>query len=136
MSNQAQIDIVQKIYVAFGTGDVEGMIALVDDGITFELPNLPDVPLDTLYSGKEGVRRFMTERGPAIEYKSFSTDEYFSDRDTVLVLGQTSGVVLATGASFSYEWVQVFTFTSNNLVLKFREFMDTYALVSAFRASQ
>ncbi|MGC4044692.1 MAG: nuclear transport factor 2 family protein [Armatimonas sp.] len=134
MSNQAQIDVVQKIYAAFGTGDVEGMISLLDDSITFELPNLPGVPLDTLYTGKDGVRKFMADRGPAIEYKSFSIDEIFSDRDHVLVLGQTSGVVLATGSSFGYRWVQVFSFTSDNLVLKFQEFMDTHQLVNAFKA--
>lgn len=134
MSNQAQIDIVQKIYAAFGTGDVDGMLALLDDSITFELPNLPGVPLDTLYTGKDGVRQFMVDRGPAIEYKSFVIDQIFSDQDHVLVLGQTSGTVLATGSPFSYEWVQVFSFTPDDLVVKFREFMDTYVLVNAFKA--
>jgi uncharacterized protein len=132
MSNQKHIDVVKALYTAFGTGDVPRLLDLVSDDITFELPELPNVPLEAVYHGKDGIRQFMADRAPVLTYTGFVPDKFLSDQDHVVVLGETSGIINRTGAPFHYKWVQVFEIDAENRIRRFQEFMDTHVLVSAF----
>lgn len=133
MDNDSHIGVVKDLYSAFGTGDVEALLGLLAEDIVFILPELPGVPLQTTYEGKDGFRRFLADREPALAYTAFSPSRFFSDRDHVIVLGRTEGTVKSTRNAFQYQWVQLFEFTPENRVRRIHEFMDTHTLISAFR---
>lgn len=133
MDNDSHIRAVKDLYSAFGTGDVEALLGLLAEDVVFILPELPGVPLQTTYEGKDGFRQFLADREPALVYTAFSPTQFFSDRDHVIVLGRTEGIVKSTRHNFQYQWVQLFEFTAENRVRRIHEFMDTHTLVSAFR---
>ncbi|RYD37729.1 MAG: hypothetical protein EOP86_02770 [Verrucomicrobiaceae bacterium] len=133
MDNDSHISVVKDLYSAFGTGDIEALLGVLTEDVAFILPELPGVPLQTTYEGKDGFRQFLADREPALVYTAFSPSQFFSDRDHVIVLGRTEGTVKSTRNGFQYQWVQLFEFTPENRVRRIHEFMDTHTLVSAFR---
>lgn len=131
-AGDARVGVVQALYKAFFAGDVEGLMALLADDVTFELPAMPGVPLATVYRGKAGVRQFLADRAVVLTYNAFTPGRFLADRDQVIVVGETAGTVNATGKPFGYKWVQLFEVTPDRRVRRFHEFMDTHALVKAF----
>jgi hypothetical protein len=135
MTNDAHLESVRALYAAFGKGDSDAMLALLTEDVVFTLPEMPGVPLQASYQGKDGILSFLRDREPLLRYEAFDPRRFFSDQDTVIVLGSTRGIVLSGPAPFQYQWVQLFEFDGGGLISRFHEFLDTHVLVSAFRAS-
>jgi ketosteroid isomerase-like protein len=131
MANARHVEIVKELYAAFQKADTSALLRCLTDDVVFTMPEMPGVPLRASYNGKEGVTQFLSDRGP-IRYDAFDPQRYFSDQDTVLVLGETAGRVLTTGQAFRYKWVQLFEFAPGDLIQRFHEFLDTNVLVKAF----
>lgn len=132
MANMEHVSTVKNLYAAFGGNDRKALLDCLSDDVTFELPAMPGVPFGKSYQGKDGVLRFLADREPLVKYERFDAREFFSDREHVIVLGETGGTVLTTGKPFAYRWVQLFEFASDGRVRRFHEFLDTHALVSSF----
>jgi ketosteroid isomerase-like protein len=134
MANTTHVQVVESLYAAFQSGDTAAVLACVADDVVFTIPEMPGVPLRPSYHGKHGVSDFLSDREPLIRYTLFEPHKFFSDQDTVLVLGGTAGIVVHSQAPFRYRWVQLFEFTPDNRIQRFHEFLDTQVLVSAFAA--
>jgi ketosteroid isomerase-like protein len=132
MANPDHVQAVKSLYAAFQSGDTSAFLALLTDDVVFTMPEMPGVPLRTEYRGKDGVVQFLADRVPVLRYTLFEPHKFFSDQDTVLVLGETGGEVIRSGREFRYRWVQLFEFAPGNLIRRFHEFLDTNVLVSAF----
>lgn len=132
MANPDHVQAVKSLYAAFGADDTPRFLELLTDDVRFTMPDMPGVPLRTEYRGKDGALQFLRDRAPSIRYTLFDPQKFFSDQDTVLVLGETGGHVIASGREFRYTWVQLFEFAPENLIKRFHEFLDTNVLVSAF----
>jgi ketosteroid isomerase-like protein len=132
MSNPDHLGIVHALYAAFQAGHVAAVLDLVSDDFCLVLPRMPDVPWRSSYPGKEGLRDFLTQRGPLVTYTYFGPDQFFADRGHVLVIGETAGIARVTGRAFRYRWVHVFQFSPSGLVSRMEEILDTHVLVSAF----
>src|SRR4051812_5296013 len=103
MENARHVEIVKELYGAFRRDDVPELLRCLTDDVEFTMPEMPGVPLGTSYHGRKGVKQFLKDRGPIIRYTAFEPQRYFSDQGTVLVLGETAGLVLATDHSFRYK---------------------------------
>lgn len=132
MANTVHVQVVTALYAAFQSGDTEAFLACLTDDVVFTLPEMPGVPFRSSYHGKQGVAGFLSDRGPFIRYTLFAPNKFFSDQDTVLVIGETAGTVLRTKSPFHYRWVQLFEFAPDNRIKWFHEFLDTQVLSSAF----
>lgn len=136
MENPRHVEVVRELYDAFSNADPPALLRCLTDDVEFVLPEMPGVPLETSYRGKEGVTRFLADREPAIRYTRFEPRTFLSDQNTVVVLGETGGVVVPTGTAFDYRWVQLFEFGPEDRIRRFHEFLDTNVLVSAFAAGR
>ncbi len=132
MANQRHVDRVKELYAAFQNADEPALLQCLTEDVEFNIPEMPGVPLGTSYHGKEGVTRFLTERGPVIQYTAFEPQRFLSDQEAVVVLGETAGQVIKTGRAFRYKWVQLFEFAPSGLIRRLHEFLDTNVLVKAF----
>jgi ketosteroid isomerase-like protein len=132
VANEAHVDLVKRLYHAFGSNDLDRLLSLLSDDIIFEFPKMPSVPLREKYVGKAGVRQFFADRAPAIHYTSFEPQTFLSDSDAVIVLGETAGTVIPTRVPFQYKWVQFFEIAADQRISRFYEFLDTQAFCSAF----
>lgn len=131
MSASKNTKIVQALYQAFGEGSADGFLSLLTDDVVLEMPRLPDVPLKDRYKGKKGVLQFLKDRAPAIQYDTFTPQEFIAQGDIVVVLGETRGKALTTGKRFRHQWAQVFHFREGKIA-GIQEYLSAHEINAAF----
>ena len=113
--------VVEAAYEAFGRGDIEAVLGMLDDDVVWSAPLT--VPHGGTYKGVDGVLSFFQGLGA-------QWDGLTLDVETVADIGadQAVGIVRANGArkgggAASYGTAMVFTIR-NGKIARFREFVD------------
>ena len=135
MSEQQNLDAVRSIYAAFGRGDLEGIVALLDPEVSWRTPGAPDLPTAGLRQGIPAVREFFGVLLSTFDIADFQPNDFLSGGDKVVVLGTSREGPKGGGRLVDFRWVHVFTFR-NGKVVAFEEPADVSALVAEFRRSQ
>src|SRR5205085_616062 len=95
-----KIESVQRMYQAFGRGDVDAVLAELADGVEWisvsEAPN-PVVPWYGRYQGKGEVPRFFKEIGSNVDVTEFNLLSVTSSDTDVMVAIRWGFTVRATG---------------------------------------
>lgn len=132
MSEQANQQIVQGIFEAFGKGDMPGLLRSLANDIEWIVSGPSIVPHFGERQGHDGVTDFFVKLGSTVEFEEFAPQEFIAKDDQVIVLGQERGRVKETGKSFDNSWAMVFTLR-DGYVTRFRSYEDTAAVADAFR---
>lgn len=123
MSNQARAT-VDKMFAAFGAGDIEGMQATVSDDTQWIYYGTEDVPYTGEYNGKDGVAQFVMDIVSNVDVQAFEPQKFVTEGDTVVVLGREEQKIKKNGELLAQEWVQVYT-VEDGLITKMEEFANT-----------
>lgn len=134
MSTESNIEIVKNAYACFGQGDVEGVLGLLSDDVSWITPEVDGSSFYGKKSGKDGALEFFQGLGSSETPSAFEQNEFIADGDKVVVLGRWAATVNATGNHWDSDLVHVFTI-SEGKISAFREFFDNAAASKAFRAS-
>ena len=132
MSEQQNVALVQQAYAAFGRGDLDGLIALLDPQVSWLTPGPPDLPTAGMRRGADAVRDFFGILLDTFEITNFEPADFLAQGDKVVVLGTSLERVKATGRAVEFRWVHVFTIRSGRIVA-FEEPADVSGLVDEFR---
>jgi uncharacterized protein len=133
MSN-ANVELVQSLYAAFGRGEIPTIVNAVTPGSTWEIVGrASDFPTLGQRRGQDGVRSFFDDVAQNLDFSEFSPREFYATGDKVFVLGHYTATVKKTGKSFASDWIHVFTIR-NSKITAFREFTDTAQAAEAYRA--
>ncbi len=135
MAEEQNIGVVQRGYEAFGRGDIESLLALLDETITWTTPGPADLPVAGNRRGRAGVAEFFQTLVATVDIVRFEPKQFVAQGDVVVVLGDDTSRVKATGASIEFEWVHVFTLRDGKIVA-FKEYGDVSALVAELRSAQ
>ena len=135
MSEQQNLEVVQRGYEAFGRGDLEGLIALLDANVSWVTPGPEDMPTAGTRRGHAAVRDFFSTLLGMIEIADFQPQQFLTSGDTVVVLGTDVSKVRATGKTIAFQWVHIFT-VRNDRVVAFEERGDVSALAAELRSVQ
>ena len=135
MSEQQNVSVVQQAYAAFGRGDLDGLIALLDPQVSWRTPGPPDLPTAGVRRGANAVRDFFGILLNTFEITNFEPTDFLTQGDKVVVLGTSRERVKATGNVVDFRWVHVFT-VRNGRIAGFEEPADVSALVDEFRKAQ
>lgn len=119
-------EIVKKGYECFGSGDIEGLLELYSDDISWETPKVDNAVYSGARRGKEAVAEFFELLGQSEKFTEFEPTEFIAEGDKVVVLGKSEANVIASGKTFATDWVHVMT-VKDGKVTGFREFFDTAA---------
>ena len=126
------IAATQKLFEAFGAGDVPGILELCEDDIRIEFYGPADIiPYADMYDGREAARCFFETVLSSVDIHVFEPEEFIADRDKVVVTGHLHLTAKATGRDIVSDFVHVITMR-NGRWLKFRDFMNTAEAVAAF----
>lgn len=134
MSEPQNLDAVRSIYAAFGRGDLEGIVALLDPEVSWRTPGAPDLPTAGLHQGIPAVREFFGVLLSTFDIADFQPHDFLTGGDKVVVLGTSREGPKGSGRLVDFRWVHVFTFR-NGKVVAFEEPADVSALVAEFRRS-
>ena len=127
------IELVQRAYAAFGRGDIEGVLAMLDDNVEWATPGAPEIPMAGRRHGRGGVREFFSVLSQTIDMEHFEPQKFFADGDEVVVLGTDRFRVKGGAKWLEQSWCHTFT-VKNGKVVAFNEIMDTAALAAELKA--
>lgn len=129
MSDQNR-GIVEQAYNNFKSGDIEGLLNLMSDDITWTLPEMEGVPFAGARTGRASVAEFFQSVGASQDNVSFEPRELIAEGDRVIALGSYAWRVKASNREFSADFAHVWTIRDGK-VIDFREYMDTAACIAA-----
>jgi ketosteroid isomerase-like protein len=115
----------------FGTGDKQGLLALVAEDIEWIIPG-EGWPLAGTRRGHAELAAVLQKASEEVAMTYPEPPEFVAQGDRVLVVGVATGKIKATNKPFKDNWVFDIT-VLNGKATKIREYIDTQALA---RASQ
>ena len=127
------IALVQRLYAAFGRGDLETIYAALAPDIRWEVTGLrEDYPLFGPRRGIEGVKEFFETLQRTEDFSDFTPQEFHGSGDKVFILGHYAITVKTNGGKIDTDWCHVFTIRDGR-VTAWREFTDTAQIAAANR---
>jgi uncharacterized protein len=129
------VEAVRSSYEAFGRGDLDGALAMMDDAI--EWHQAQGLPHGGLYRGLAAVRAAVFDPLDEEWWEDFRADpdEVIGLGDDVVVLGRYTARAKATGAPLDVPFAHVWRFR-NGRAVRFHQFTDTRGWVEALEASE
>ena len=135
MTETHNLDVVRRLYDAFGRGALEEMLALLDPDVSWRTPGAPDLPTGGLRHGIPAVREFFALLLNTFDVADFTPHDFLAAGDKVVVLGTSREGRKGSGRLVDFRWVHVFTFR-NGKIVAFEEPADVTELVAEFRRSR
>ena len=132
MSEQENLEVVRRVYAAFGRGDLEGLLAMLDPQVLWRTPGPPDLPTAGVRRGVAAVREFFGLLLNTFDIQEFKPADFLAQGDKVVVLGTSREGPKGTGRIVDFRWVHVFTIR-NGKIVECEEPADVSALVEEFR---
>ncbi len=132
MNEQENTAIVQQAYQKFKTGDIEGVLNLCAEDITWQLPEIDNVPISGERTGRAAVREFFSMVARDQDVLSFEAREFVAQGDKVVSLGDYQWRVKDTDREFASDFAHVFT-VRNGKIVAFREHFDSAAVARAYQ---
>jgi ketosteroid isomerase-like protein len=126
--------LVEKFYQEFGAGNLDGVLALLDDRVVWSLQGPDVIPYFGTYKGRDGVKHFFERLLSVEDVHEFVPRKFVCEGDTVIVLGSERCSCKKTGLGFSVEWVQIFE-CLNDRITSWQEIIDTYPMATAYLGS-
>jgi uncharacterized protein len=134
MSDQ-NVDVVRSAYAAFGRGDIDSLVATLDPAVEWISPGPADLPTAGTRRGHDAVREFFRIVLDMYEIERFEPKTFITQGEHVIVLGDETAKLKATGKVLIEAWAHHMTLR-NGKVVAFREYIDTAAVVAEMRMTQ
>jgi ketosteroid isomerase-like protein len=134
MGEQQNVDLVRQGYEAFGRGDLEGLLNTLDENIEWVSPGPSDLPTAGTRRGRQQIADFFRAVNELFEIQRFEPKTFVAQDDRVVVLGEDTARVKATGKVLNESWAHAFV-VRNGKVVSFQEYIDTAATVAEIRAA-
>lgn len=131
MSEQDNVELVQRAYAAHGRGDVEYVLSCLSPQIDWEIPAVPALSFTGKRHGAAAVADYFRLSSEQQVVRELTPKEFIAQGDKVVVLGHGGWTAKQTGQDFDSDWVHVFT-VKDGKIAAFREFMDVHVAVEAF----
>jgi ketosteroid isomerase-like protein len=136
MQESQNTKLVQDAYAAFLRGDLQALLALLDDHIVWKPVTgaAPYVPTAGERRGTASVAEFFRLVAETTHFSRFEPQQFIAQGDTVVALGHYTATT-SGGGSFDSDFAMVFT-VRNGRITEFRELLDSAALNAAFAATK
>jgi ketosteroid isomerase-like protein len=134
MSEQQNVDVVRRGYEAFGRGDLDALLSLLDEDVEWTTPGPVELPTSGTRRGLKQVADFFKAVEEVFEIQRFEPKAFVAQGDRVIVLGEETSRVKATGKVLSAAWAHAFTLRSGKVVAM-QEYLDTAAIAAELRAA-
>jgi uncharacterized protein len=107
-TKEENIEIAQTGINEFINGNIDGLLEVCAEDITWSTHQNPDVPFAKTYMGKTGAKQFLNELADNVDFSVFSPEKYYSDEDMVFVKTHQVAKVKSTGKSYDHHMLMTF----------------------------
>ncbi|MEV4247525.1 nuclear transport factor 2 family protein [Streptosporangium canum] len=114
----------------FGSGDLAGVAALLDDKIDWNIPGSARVPWAGHRSTPEEVVATLRTMGGALTPQEFTVDRIVADGQDAVAVGRFTQKVNETGREFFSEFAVSVTVTEGRII-RYRIYEDSLAVAVA-----
>jgi uncharacterized protein len=128
--SQGNIALVKSAYDAFQRGDIDAVLEAFDRDIKWFSPGPAELPHAGARSGHAAVRQFFEALNDMLDIERFEPKEFLAVDDKVIVIGEDTSRVKATGAVVEGQWAHVMTIQDGK-VARFHEYTDTSGILAA-----
>ena len=135
MNEQENINVVRRTYELFKEGDVETLLTSYSDDISWETPQVENVPIGGKISGREAVADFFSRLADHQENLVFDLTDFIAQGDKVVVLGNFTWRVKSTNKKYTSNFAHIVTINDGKIT-GFYEYLDTAAAKEAYIAAQ
>jgi len=132
MSEHENRQLVEQAYATFKAGDIPTLLQSMSEDITWQLPEVENVPFSGKRQGRGAVGEFFSTLASLQDARSFEPREFIAQGDKVVVLGHYVWEVKASRRTYESDFAHVFTVRGGQTVA-FHEYTDTAAAAKAFR---
>jgi len=129
---EENIQIVQKLYEAFGKRDINAIIEMLSNEVEWGEPSNPFNPAGGTRYGHEGFLEWLNIGRQAEDILILEPRKMLTDNDSVAVIGYMKCLAIPTGKIYESDFVH-FIIIKDKKIVKFQEFFDTYLAGKAFR---
>jgi uncharacterized protein len=121
MTTNMPLATVQRMFEAFGKGDLDGLLETVHPDSRWTYVGANPRPAKGVYVGRDGAKRFFENILRNLDMTAFHLREFVTENDTVVVFGFEAGTVKATGKPFRNEWAQKYV-VQDGLITEMEEY--------------
>ncbi|OFX59695.1 MAG: hypothetical protein A2066_14020 [Bacteroidetes bacterium GWB2_41_8] len=123
-NNSKEVEVVNKMLQAFGTGNMEALKLTLSDSTVWNYNGSDLIPYSGTYKGKNEVVKFIGNIVSNVEILDFKVEQILNNGNAVVVLGSEKQKIKQNGKILEQKWVQVYT-VENGLITKMEEFANT-----------
>ena len=138
MNEQENVQVVQKLFAAFGQANIPSALGILAENVDWQSPVRRSPPSEISWAkprhGRVEVAKFFTELSEKMQIELMETLEFTAQGDRVVVEGRNRGSVRSTGRTYEHDWVMVFTVRGGKIV-RHRHYYDTADILVAFRSA-
>jgi uncharacterized protein len=135
MTEQDNVATIRRVYEAFGRGDLAGVLGFMEPDLPWVTPGPADLPTAGRRRGLKQVEEFFGSLMSFGDIIRFEPTDFIAQNDKVVVLGEETYRVRATGNPVEFRWVHVFTLREGRIAA-FEEVGDVSAGVAELRKAQ
>lgn len=107
---------VERLFAAFGARDLDALLATVHPESRWTYYGANPRLSTARFNGHTSIRRFFERILERLDIAAFNPVEYVVQGNSVVVFGNESGTVRATGQPFMNEWTQKYVVKDNRIV--------------------
>ncbi|HEV8158178.1 MAG TPA: nuclear transport factor 2 family protein [Pyrinomonadaceae bacterium] len=134
MNEQENTKLVAKTYELFTSGDIETLLGMYSDDVSWETPKVENMPFGGKVSGRDKVAEFFTILDEHEEFSVFEPTEFIAQGDKVVVLGNFAWRIKSTNKEYASDFAHIVT-VADGKITGFYEFFDNAAAGRAYTAA-
>ena len=126
MSAEDNVEMIERLFQAFGRGDAGTILAALTDDVDWQGPvsgQADTLPWAGRRRGRDQVADYFRQFGATSEWHPMEDVVYTASGDRVVVEGRNRNTARATGQPYEHQWVMVFTITDGRIA-RFRHYYD------------
>jgi hypothetical protein len=116
------LHVVQEVYSKISARDFEGFLELCDENIEWVVNGPDSLAKCRAFRGRGGVRQFLDILDSTWHVSSFTPNNFVTENDTVVVLGEEAGRDMGSEIFFENRWTHVFD-VKEGKIIRFRGFL-------------
>jgi ketosteroid isomerase-like protein len=132
MNEQDNVATIQRMFEAFGRGDIESIIGNCTEDCEFHSIGPATVPYYGIHKGKDAIRNhYFAAMMSTQSDQNLAVERFVAQGDTVVALGRYSAAVKATGKTMESPVALIFDLREGK-VRRFEVMGDTAAAQAAY----
>ena len=134
MSEQQNVTLIQKLFEAFGRGDIQTILDYCTNDCEFYCPGPSSIPYAGTKNGRAEIQGYFDALIGTQSNANLSIYQFVSQDDTVVAIGRYTAKVNSTGKPIDTPVVTTFK-VQNGKITRHMVIADTAALAASYTAA-